>query len=449
MKRTWIKSLVMMWGLMISASLFAQAARTAQSVAPADSLLAEARTAMDNYDYDRVLDLLPADCTDADCLTVRARALGALNRTAEALATWQALSAQDSLRTQPWVEQAECCKRLGKLSQAAALYQRASELQPHNTYFRQQHIRVLLAASQYEAARDACHEWLQCDTLSPTGYKLLGQTYEAMQDYVRAFASYNKAYNRDATDPQVVASIAGLFNDNQQYPNAAYVSEVFRRQVDSTDVSVNRQYAKALFMQKQYHPAVLCYEDLLRQGDNSFTTLYYLGLSQYSNREYAPSYATLLTAHQLNPNDVNVLYHLGRAASKSHRPDEAVDYIEEAIALSTPSDSLMARLYGGLADCYGIPSHWQERVEAFKMRYKYGRQETTLYAIASLYEQMNHPDEALAYFQKFTAELDRSQAHIQNPDAAQRTKLHSLYEDAALRIKRLKAEAFFREGKKE
>jgi tetratricopeptide (TPR) repeat protein len=449
MKRTWIKSLVAMWGLMLSASLFAQAARTAQTVAPADSLLAEARTAMDNYDYDRVLDLLPADCTDADCLAVRARALGALNRTAEALAAWQALSAQDSLRTQPWVEQAECCKRLGKLSQAAALYQRASELQPHNTYFRQQHIRVLLAASQYEAARDACHEWLQCDTLSPTGYKLLGQTYEAMQDYVRAFASYNKAYNRDATDPQVVASIAGLFNDNQQYPNAAYVSEVFRRQVDSTDVSVNRQYAKALFMQKQYRPAVLCYEDLLRQGDNSFTTLYYLGLSQYSNHEYAPSYATLLTAHQLNPNDVNVLYHLGRAASKSHRPDEAVDYIEEAIALSTPSDSLMARLYGGLADCYGIPSHWQERVEAFKMRYKYGRQETTLYAIASLYEQMNHPDEALAYFQKFTAELDRSQAHIQNPDAAQRTKLHSLYEDAALRIKRLKAEAFFREGKKE
>jgi tetratricopeptide (TPR) repeat protein len=449
MKRTWIKSLVAMWGLMLSASLFAQAARTAQTVAPADSLLAEARTAMDNYDYDRVLDLLPADCTDADCLAVRARALGALNRTAEALAAWQALSAQDSLRTQPWVEQAECCKRLGKLSQAAALYQRASELQPHNTYFRQQHIRVLLAASQYEAARDACHEWLQCDTLSPTGYKLLGQTYEAMQDYVRAFASYNKAYNRDATDPQVVASIAGLFNDNQQYPNAAYVSEVFRRQVDSTDVSVNRQYAKALFMQKQYRPAVLCYEDLLRQGDNSFTTLYYLGLSQYSNHEYAPSYATLLTAHQLNPNDVNVLYHLGRAASKSHRPDEAVDYIEEAIALSTPSDSLMARLYGGLADCYGIPSHWQERVEAFKMRYKYGRQETTLYAIASLYEQMNHPDEALAYFQKFTAELDRSQAHIQNPDAAQRTKLHSLYEDAVLRIKRLKAEAFFREGKKE
>jgi tetratricopeptide (TPR) repeat protein len=449
MKRTWIKSLVMMWGLMLSASLFAQAARTAQTVAPADSLLAEARTAMDNYDYDRVLDLLPADCTNADCLAVRARALGALNRTAEALAAWQALSAQDSLRTQPWVEQAECCKRLGKLSQAAALYQRASELQPHNTYFRQQHIRVLLAASQYEAARDACHEWLQCDTLSPTGYKLLGQTYEAMQDYVRAFASYNKAYNRDATDPQVVASIAGLFNDNQQYPNAAYVSEVFRRQVDSTDVSVNRQYAKALFMQKQYRPAVLCYEDLLRQGDNSFTTLYYLGLSQYSNHEYAPSYATLLTAHQLNPNDVNVLYHLGRAASKSHRPDEAVDYIEEAIALSTPSDSLMTRLYGGLADCYGIPSHWQERVEAFKMRYKYGRQETTLYAIASLYEQMNHPDEALAYFQKFTAELDRSQAHIQNPDAAQRTKLHSLYEDAALRIKRLKAEAFFREGKKE
>jgi cytochrome c-type biogenesis protein CcmH/NrfG len=439
MKRTWIPLLMVMWGFLIPSP----------SLAQADSLLVEARTAMDNYDYDRVLTLLPADGTDAERLTVRARALSALNRTSEALAAWQTLSAQDSLRTQPWVEQAECCKRLGKLSQAAALYQRASELQPHNTYFRQQHIRALLAASQYEAARDACHEWLDGDTLSPTGYKLLGQTYEAMQDYVRAFASYNKAYNRDATDPQVVASIAGLFNDNHQYPNAAYVSEVFRRQVDSTDVNMNRQYAKALFMQKQYRPAILCYQDLQRQGDNSFTTLYYLGLSQYSNREYDESYATLRTAHDLNPTDVNVLYHLGRAASKSLRADEAVDYMEEAIGLSTPSDSLMARLYGGLADCYGIPSHWQERIEAFKMRYKYGRQEVTLYAIASLYEQMNHPAEALTYYEKFTSELDRSKAHIQNPDAAQRTKLASLYEDVVVRIKKLKAEAFFREGKKD
>jgi tetratricopeptide (TPR) repeat protein len=127
----------------------------------------------------------------------------------------------------------------------------------------------------------------------------------------------------------------------------------------------------------------------------------------------------------------------------------AMDNFEEAIGLSTPSDSLMARLYGGLADCYGIPSHWPERIEAFKMRYQYGRQEITLYAIASLYEQMNHPTEALTYYEKFIAELDRSQSHVQNPDAAQRTKLASLYADTVIRIKKLKAEAFFRDGKKE
>jgi CII-binding regulator of phage lambda lysogenization HflD len=73
----------------------------------------------------------------------------------------------------------------------------------------------------------------------------------------------------------------------------------------------------------------------------------------------------------------------------------------------------------------------------------------TLYAIASLYEQMNHPTEALTYYEKFIAELDRSQSHVQNPDAAQRTKLASLYADTVIRIKKLKAEAFFRDGKKE
>jgi hypothetical protein len=38
---------------------------------------------------------------------------------------------------------------------------------------------------------------------------------------------------------------------------------------------------------------------------------------------------------------------------------------------------------------------------------------------------------------------------VQNPDAAQRTKLASLYADTVIRIKKLKAEAFFRDGKKE
>lgn len=108
-----------------------------------------------------------------------------------------------------------------------------------------QYIRSLLNAENFKEARDACHGWLEQDTVSATGYKYLGQAYEGMQDIPNAFFSYNVAYRRDSLDAQTVARIANIFNNNRQFTDAIDVTECYRLS-DTTSVVVNRQMHKLI-----------------------------------------------------------------------------------------------------------------------------------------------------------------------------------------------------------
>ena len=94
--------------------------------------------------------------------------------------------------------------------------------------------------------------------------------------------AYNAAYRRDSLDAQTVALIAAIFNNNNQFTEAVDVTETYRR-TDTLNVDVNRQNAKAYCMLKEYKISVNRYEALKAMGDRSFTTLYYLGVSQYAD----------------------------------------------------------------------------------------------------------------------------------------------------------------------
>ena len=137
------------------------------------------RQAMDNYDYETVVMLIEPDCQDSLLLITKAQALKAMNRYPEAIGVLNSLILKDSTNTKVLIDLAECYKLTGNSRRAANCYQKAMNLQPENKFFRLQFIRSLLASEDYEEARTACHGWLERDSLSATGYKYLGQAYEA------------------------------------------------------------------------------------------------------------------------------------------------------------------------------------------------------------------------------------------------------------------------------
>ena len=412
----------------------------------------EIRKAMDAYDYETPIARITPVAGDSILTPLRAQALKAMNRHAEALKEWNSLLKEDSTNTKALIELAECYRLTGRSDQAAICYGKAVSLQPENKFFRQQHIRTLLATENYEAARDASHAWLEKDTVSATGYKFLGMAYEGMgmndpESIQLAFMAYNAAYRRDSLDAQTVALIAAIFNNNNQFTEAVDVTETYRR-TDTLNVDVNRQNAKAYCMLKEYKISVNRYEALKAMGDRSFTTLYYLGVSQYADNWPYGARDNLLEAHKKNPMDVNVLYYLAKACARSSWKEEGIAYMNKAFDMVVPTDSMMIRLYDGLLECYKFHTKADpyEKIEVMKEAYSYTKKYTLFYQIAEIYDYQKDYVNAVHYYEKYMALVPKNKQTALDSEGTPLPNVDTMYQKARRRVEKIKVEDFFRNG---
>ena len=412
----------------------------------------EIRKAMDAYDYETPIARITPVAGDSVLTPLRAQALKAMNRHAEALKEWNSLLKEDSTNTKVLIELAECYRSTGRSDQAAICYGKAVSLQPENKFFRQQHIRTLLATENYEAARDASHAWLEKDTVSATGYKFLGMAYEGMgmndpESIQLAFMAYNAAYRRDSLDAQTVAHIAAIFNNNNQFADAVDVTETYRL-TDTLNIDVNRQNAKAYCMLKEYKTSVSRYEALKAMGDRSFTTLYYLGVSQYADNWPYGARDNLLEAHKKNPMDVNVLYYLAKACARSSWKEEGIAYMNKAFDMVVPTDSMMIRLYDGLLECYKFHTKADpyEKIEVMKEAYSYTKKYTLFYQIAEIYDYQKDYVNAVHYYEKYMALVPKNKQAALDSEGNPLPNVDTMYQKARRRVEKIKVEDFFRNG---
>ena len=412
----------------------------------------EIRQALEAYDYETPIAGIRPAIGDSVFTPLRAQALKAMNRYPEALKEWNSLLQPDSTDAKVLIELAECYRLTNRTQDAALCYGKAVSLQPANKFFRQQHIRTLLASEKYEAARDASHAWLDSDTVSATGFKFLGMAYEGMAKddpdaLSNAFLAYNAAYRRDSLDAQTVAHIASIFNDNQQYVDAVSVTETYRA-TDTLNVDVNRQNAKAYCMLKEYKTAVARYEALKAMGDHSFTTLYYLGISHYGDNWFYGSQENLLAAYKKNPYDVNLLYYLGKSCARTSWKAEGVDFMKKALEIAIPADSLVLRLYEGLVECY---SYYPKRdpyqyIDTMKKLYSMNKKYTLLYRIADVYDRQKDYANAVHYYEKYMALVPKNKQMALDDEGNPLPDVDTMYLKARRRVEKIKAEDFFRNG---
>ena len=138
------------------------------------------RKAIADYNYDIPINQITPACGDTVLTPLRAQALKAMNRYSDSLKEWNSLLKSDSTNAEVLMELADCYKQVHRGVEASQCYAKLLSLSPENSFFRMQYIRSLLLTENYPQARDACHEWLEKDTISPLGYKYLAQAYEGM-----------------------------------------------------------------------------------------------------------------------------------------------------------------------------------------------------------------------------------------------------------------------------
>ena len=247
-------------------------------------------------------------------------------------------------------------------------------------------------------------------------------------------------------DAQTVAHIAAIFNNNEQFQDAVDVTEKYRL-TDTLNVDVNRQNAKAYCMLKEYPTAVKRYEALKEMGDRSFATLYYLGVSHYGDNWVYGARDNLLEAHRKAPNDVNVLYYLGKASARSSWKAEGVEYMKKALEIVVPTDSLMARLYDGLVECQRyVKTDPYERIETMKRLYSYTKKYKIFYQIADIYDRQKDYANAVHYYEKYMSLVPKDRQEALDDEGKPIPNAETLYQRVKRRIEKIKAEDFFRNG---
>ena len=354
------------------------------------SLLAAQNTnsiqeAMANYDYETALSLINQEKPTIPLLYQKGKALKGLGNNLEALEVYRQIVAQDSINPRAYIEAAECCKSLAKQKQALNYYQKALTLSPDNKYVRIQYISLLLNVQNYPEALGESSLFTEKDS-SAIALHLQAQSFEGMNELLPAVGCYTIIQEKYPNDYLSAAKLGSLFIAGKYYDEAIEATEKYR-QIDSTNVDVNRQNALAYCLKKDYPAAIRRYEYLVNQGDSSFHTCYYLGISYYAKENYYAAHDILEVARKYDPQNINLLYYLGRSCAKTSWKEQGVIYLEDAISLSVPKDSAMVRLYIGLADCYKMAHLFKDQLQSIKERYeKYDRNNhKLLYDLAFVY----------------------------------------------------------------
>lgn len=307
-----------------------------------------------------------------------------LGLTTEALATYQEIICNDTTNTRAFIEAAECCRALAKYNQALKYYEHALDLNPENKYVRIQYISLLLSQQKFSEALGESSLMTEKDS-SAIVLHLQAQSFEGMGELLPAAGCY---YNIQAKYPDdyLAASKLGALNISGSYFDEAIEATEKYRQIDSTNISVNRQNALAYCLKQDYPTAIQRYEYLVSQGDSSFHTCYYLGISYYAAEKY-------YEAHDFWKSPVNMIPTISISFITSVAPVPKLPgkrgrrLSGKAIDLSIPKDSSMTRLYIGMTDCYKMAQMYKEQIASIKERYqRYDKQNhKLLYDMAYIY----------------------------------------------------------------
>jgi tetratricopeptide (TPR) repeat protein len=217
-------------------------------------------------------------------------------------------------------------------------------------------------------------------------------------------------------DAAVITDIATYFNGNQQADSAIAYCNLYRT-IDSTNQLVNKQLGRALFIKKDYYPALDLFLDAFRNGDQNPALLFYIGRTYEccSIPERAHEYL-LMAAEGSYFTSLPVVKALARVSASSVKyRDEVLDYTQIAFDLCQADSASMAEIYRYRAKFYGSYHHdyrkdsakWaicqKNSIKMLKKSLEYEPSIEAQFEIATTYNSLNDLEQEKLWLEKVAA----------------------------------------------
>ena len=251
-------------------------------------------------------------------------------------------------------------------------------------------------------------------------------------------------------DAAVVADIATYYNGKQLADTALSYCRTYYA-LDSTNQQVNKQMARALFIKKDYYPALDFFLDAYRNGDENPALLFYIGRTYecYSNFEKAHDFM-LMAAEKSSFASLPIVKALARVSNNSEYRDDVLNYTQMAFELCRADSASMAEVYDIQAKFYEAYFYHYCSTDYQKARTCVANQVRTLKSALSYEPTISRQyNMAIAYGRMHDRDNERLWLQKIKESDSPRTKANrSIFEYVDYRLDKLKEDEFFEGGKK-
>ncbi len=256
----------------------------------------------------------------------------------------------------------------------------------------------------------------------------IGQAYEGMLRYQKAYDYYRLCFSMDTTNLDILNILArtatnlgraedaeryfhqvlsadssnfyAIIDDSRDYKTRRYRKSLFLPIYNPGNRQLLRSKGLGLYIVKQFVQADSVYSSLLADGDSTYLTLKYGGASKYYAGLYMPSVDILDMAYEQDTTSVEVCLLLGSALGKTYDRKRAYDLFDRAEKGLEPNRFLVNQLLAFRAETYQKDGRYKEASRLYYEAWKKNPERLDfLAAISHMYSEID--------VSKFQSEEDR------------------------------------------
>ncbi len=390
--------------------VFGFVAVAAAAQEPSTEPLSAIREAMAKYEYSYSISLIDSalvrrDTADAEALRslslMKARCQKRLYKYGDACRTLEAVA--DSADVEVLGELADAYASDGETEKALDVYYWLMMKQPDNIYFRLQNLSLLGRKKDWGQCVFEGKVALGIDSL-PQILSAVGHAYSKVGQVDSSLVYYDKALKMRPDNVGYLTSVCNLLLSREEYGEAVARTGRYLVNINADEPEVEAIYGFASYQLRSYGQAYEAFRKLRMDGDQSYATYYYGGLSAAVLEKVDEALECFETAWQIDSTDSMLAAHYGDALRTRYRYGEAMKMYENATELMKPNPSVEYKVAFGMGFSKFALEKYKEAIPYYKRAYELNpKQISALSSIGYCYERQKDFAEAKKWYEKYLA----------------------------------------------
>ncbi len=380
----------------------------AQAPDSSSTSLRTIREAMAKYEYSSAISLIDsvlyrvetADSVELRTLSLmKARCQKKLYKFEEACRTLEPVAFMEDVEVMG--ELADSYANDGKLTDALGTYYTLMMQKPENIFFRLQILGLHNRMGDWGSCIDEGKAALQIDSL-PQIMSIVGHAYSKTGQLDSALVYYDKALKLRPENASYVTSVCNLLLAREEYGEVVARTGYYLCNATPDEPSVESIYGFASYQMRNYGEAYKAFKKLREDGDRSYATFYYGGLSSLALENLTEAVDNFSLAWQIDSTDAMLAAHYGDALRQCYRHEQAMEMFDKALKLMEPDPAVEFKVFYGKGYSLVAQEKFSDAIPYYKKAYELN--DSFIAALSSLgycYERLKDFDAAKEYYEKY------------------------------------------------